>query len=116
MGRACPRVIGFSNPEDRRGTAVFYERRLGSLGEIIKEAEIMDADSGIRVVGSYDGRPCYAFVTRFGKNYTLMVYGRQGGKGGRLGRRLAATELQGIDELTAALRKIVSARAEAYTY
>jgi len=95
---------------------LFYERRLGSLAAVLKEAETMDADAGIRIAGRFAGCSCYAFVTRFGSRYTVMVYERRPGRGGRLGRRLASEELEGAGGLKALLHEIASGRLEAFAY
>lgn len=94
---------------------MFYERRMGSLAAVAREAESMDADAGIRVSGRYAGRRCYAFVSRFGPRYTVMLYER-GGSGKELGKRLASEELESPEALKAFLRKIVSGKVEAFAY
>lgn len=76
----------------------------------------MDADAGIRVSGSYEGRRCYAFVTRFGSLYTLMVYEQRAGKRGGLGRRLVSEDIKGVEGLRTLLRKVVTGRFQAFAY
>jgi hypothetical protein len=95
---------------------LFYERRIGSLAAVVKEAETMDADAGIRMSGRYAGRRCYAFVSKFGPRYTVMVYAKKGGSKDGLGRMLASEELEGTEGLKAFLRKIVSRKVEAFAY
>ena len=95
---------------------MFYERRIGSLAAVIKEAKTMDADAGIRMSGKYAGRRCYAFVSRFGPRYTVMVYEKQRGRRSGLGRRLASEEVEGTAGLKAALRKVASGKVEAFAY
>lgn len=95
---------------------MFYERRIGSLAALVSEAETMDADAGIRIVGRFTGHGCYAFVTRFGNKYTVMVYEKNAGRRDGLGRRLASEELEGVEELEAFLRRIASKRLEAFAY
>ena len=95
---------------------MFYERRIGSLAALVREAETMDADAGIRMAGRLAGRRCYAFVSRFGHRYTVMVYEKKARDGHGLGRRLASEELEGITGLEAFLRKIVSGKLEAFAY
>ncbi len=86
------------------------------MGALMKEAGVMDADSGIRLVGRYSGRRCYAFVTRFGSRYTVMIYGIRRGKGGRPGRRLESEEVEGLEGLRMLLKRVVGRRVEAYAY
>jgi hypothetical protein len=95
-------------------SALLYERRLGSLAAVVKEAQTMDADAGIRISGRYRGVRCYAFVSRFGQRYTVMVY-EKGATGG-VGKRLASEELEGLEGLRAFLGKIVSSKLEAFAY
>ena len=95
---------------------MFYERRLRSLAAIVSEASSMDADAGIRVSGSYGGRKCYAFVTRFGPRYTLMIYERKSGKLEGLGRNLASEDIEGLPGLRAWLKKVATGRFEAFAY
>jgi hypothetical protein len=95
---------------------LFYERRIGSLAAVAREAETMDADAGIRIAGRFAGRGCYAFVSRFGQRYTVMVYEKKAGSGHRLGRRLASEELESVEALKVFLRRITSGRFEAFAY
>jgi hypothetical protein len=95
---------------------LLYERRIGSLAAVVKEAETMDADAGIRMSGLYAGRRCYAFVSRFGPRYTVMVYEKRGGRRDGLGKRLESQELDGPEALMAFLRKIISGKVEAFAY
>jgi hypothetical protein len=94
---------------------LFYERRLRSLAAVVGEAETMDADAGIRMSGTYGGARCYAFVSRFGPRYTVMVYEKNGATGA-VGKRLASEEHEGLEGLRAFLRKIVPSKLEAFAY
>ncbi len=76
----------------------------------------MDADAGLRILGTHEGRPCYAFVTRFGRTYTLMIYERHPSRGKAVGRRLVVREQLEIKELKALLRKIAPGRVVAFSY
>ena len=95
---------------------MFYERRIGSLTAVAKEARTMDADAGIRISVVYEGRRCYAFVTRFGPRYTVMVYEKKARRIDGLGKRLVAQEAGGPEELMKFLRKVVSGKVEAFAY
>ena len=95
---------------------MFYERRIGSLAAVVKEAKTMDADAGIRLSGKYQGRICYAFLSRFGPKYTVMVYERKPGREGGVGKRLASLELDSLEELKDFLRRIASGSVEAFAY
>ena len=95
---------------------MFYERRIDSFEALIKEAASMDPDAGLRILGRYNGRNCYAFVTRFETRYTIMVYGRL--PDGRVlpGARLAVVEVDGIRGLRSALEKVLGSTVQAYAY
>ena len=95
---------------------MFYERKIGSLKEILDEAATMDADAGLRVLGTYEVKGCFAFITRFGGEYTVMVYERRPGKAQRPGRRLAVEELGDVDELKSLLKKVVPPKVTAFAY
>ncbi len=95
---------------------MFYERRIGSLGALTKEAALMDADSGIRLVGKYAGRKCYAFVSRSGPRYAVMIYEIKAGKGRDPGKRLAFEEVEGVEGLRRVLHEVSSGPVEAYAY
>ena len=95
---------------------MFYERRIDSLEALIKEAASMDADAGLRILGRYNGRNCYAFVTRFGTRYTIMVYGRMPDGGVLPGAKLAVVEVDGIRGLKSVLGKVVGHTVKAYAY
>jgi len=94
---------------------LLYERKLDSFRALIDEAKIMDADAGLRVLGSYDGRSAYIFVTRFGPTYTAMVFERLPGKR-TVGRKLAVMERLGAKDLESLLKKLVPGRVIAYSY
>jgi hypothetical protein len=95
---------------------LLYERRIDTFEALILEAASMDADAGLRIVGKYNGLNCYAFVTRFGDRYTVMIYRRNSGRSGGVGAKLDAKELEGIDKLKPVLKKVVTGRVRAFAY
>ena len=95
---------------------VFYERKIGSLRELVDEAVSMDADAGLRILGRVEGKNCYVFVTRFGEQYTAMFYERGPKRGARPGKRLAVEELGGIKELESMLKKVATRPVTAFAY
>lgn len=95
---------------------MFYERRIDSFAALVQEATSMDADAGLRVLFRYNGQSCYAFVTRFGGQYTIMIYKRRAGRREELGRRLAVEELEGIKELESRLRELLPEKVRAFAY
>ena len=109
-------MLGFLNLRIAGLEALFYERRLRSFTALIEEAKNMDADAGLRVLGRYKGQTCFAFVTRFGLTYTVMIYERLSGRGKIVGRRLAVIDCLGAEELQSLLKKLTSARVIAFSY
>jgi hypothetical protein len=93
-----------------------YELRLESLSAVVQEAASMDADAGIRIEGKLEGRRCFAFVTRFGRRYTVIIFERKKGRGDGPGKRILAQELGGAEELRSLLKKLLSGRVLAYSY
>lgn len=59
-----------------------YEKRLSSLSELSDELKTLDADGGIRIRGTFEGRPCFVFVTKYKDEFGVSVYSiRKGGTG-----------------------------------
>jgi len=81
----------------------------------MKEAQVLDEDSGIRLAGTLGGKRCLIFVTRFGPRYTVMAYSVKEGTG-TPDRRLETVELDTIAALASALRRVVGPRVRAYVY
>ncbi len=95
---------------------MFYEKRIGSIKELMDEAASLDADAGLRILGAYEGRSCYVFVTRFGGRFTAMVYQRDPVRRARAGRKLAVLELDGVEGLESLVRKVTPGKITAFTY
>ena len=95
---------------------MLYERRLDSFSALTEEAKNMDADAGLRVLGRYNGRGCYVFVTRFGQTYTAMVYESLSDRRRSVGRRLAVMEPLGIKELQSLQRKLTPGQVIGFSY
>ncbi len=76
----------------------------------------LDSDSGVRVIGSYLKRACFAFLTRSAGTYTVMVYERKGGKAPSPGARILSREFGSVDELGRFLRQITQTGVDAYVY
>ena len=99
----------------RQSCALFYEKRVETFAGLGKELRHLDADAGVRILGRYLRRPCYAFVTRFVGSYTVMVYERNE-KIPTPGKRIISKEFATAEELERFLHGIVPARFEAYVY
>lgn len=92
-----------------------HEREISSLGALVKEAGVLDEDSGIRLSGTLRGQRCLLFITRFGSRYTMMAYSVKKGSG-MPDRRLETREFDTPAALASALRGVVGARIRAYIY
>jgi len=92
-----------------------FEREVSSFGDLMKEAAVLDEDSGIRLPGTRGGQKCLVFVTRFGPRYTLMVYSVKKGTG-TPDKRLETAELDDPKALARALRTVAGRQVRAYIY
>ncbi len=95
---------------------MFYERRVRSFDKLMSELRRLDSDSGVRVVGSYLKRPCFAFLTRSGGVYMVMIYERKAGKAPALGARILSREFKSVDDLGGFLRQVARKEVDAYVY
>ncbi len=96
--------------------ALSYEKRVRSFNNLMSELRRLDSDSGVRVVGSYHKRKCFAFVTRAGGVYTVMIYERKGSKTPALGARILSKEIKSVDNLRKLLEHIGQKEMDAYLY
>ena len=95
---------------------LFYEKRVRSFDKLMSELRRLDSDSGVRVVGSYFKRDCFAFLTRSGGVYTVMIYGREGRKAPALGARIVSREFKSVDALGKFLGQVAQKEMDAYIY
>jgi hypothetical protein len=110
-------VLVFLSQEDPAHVrALLYERRVRSFAGLKREARRLDSDAGIRVVGSYLKRRCFAFVTRSIGKYTIMVYERRGRKIPSVGKRILSREFESPEELEEFLQRITTNGVDAYVY
>jgi len=96
--------------------ALFYEKRVRSFNNLMSELRRLDSDSGVRIIGSYHERKCFAFVTRSGGVYTVMIYERKGRKTPALGARIFSREVKSEDDLREFLGQIGQKEMDAYVY
>ena len=82
----------------------------------MSELRRLDSDSGVRVVGSYFRRECFAFLTRSGGVYTVMIYERKDLRAPALGARILSREFKSVDYLVRFLRQIAGKEVKAYVY
>jgi len=90
--------------------------RVRSFDKLMREIGRLDSDAGVRIVGSYLDKRCFAFLTRSGRTYTVMVYGRRGGKLPAVGKRILSRDFESADELGSFLGQIVKGKVDAYIY
>jgi len=95
---------------------LFYEKRVRSFDKLMSELRRLDSDSGVRIVGSYQKRKCFAFVTRSGGVYTVMIYERKGRRTLALGTRILSREVKSVDSLREFLRHVGQKEIDAYVY
>ena len=95
---------------------MFYEKRVRSFAGLKREVRRLDSDAGIRIVGYYLKRRCFAFVTRFVTRYTVMVYERTGRKALAVGKRVLSREFESPEELEEFLQRITQKKVDAYVY
>ncbi len=96
--------------------ALLYEKRVRSFDKLMSELRRLDSDSGLRVVGSYLKRECFAFLTHSGGVYTVMVYERKDRKAPELGARILSREFKSLDDLARFLRQVTRKLTDAYVY
>src|SRR5438093_11264481 len=96
--------------------ASLYEKRIRSFDKLMSELRRLDSDSGVRVVGSYLKKECFAFLTRSGGVYTVIIYERKGGKAPALGARILSRELKSVDDTGEFLKQVVQKQMDAYVY
>lgn len=95
---------------------MFYEKRVRSFDKLMSELLRMDSDSGVRVVGSYLKSECFAFLTRSGGVYTVMIYERKGRRAPALGKRILSREFKSMDDLRGFLGQVAQKQMDAYVY
>ena len=96
--------------------ALFYEKRVRSFDKLMSELRRLDSDSGVRIIGSYQERKCFAFVTRSGGVYTVMIYERKGRKTPALGARILSKGIESVDALREFLGHVGQKEIDAYVY
>ena len=96
--------------------ALFYEKRVRSFARLKLETRRLDSDAGIRVVGLYVKRRCFAFVTRSLGRYTVLVYERWGRKTPVVGKRILSREFESPEELEEFLQRITKRGVDAFVY
>ncbi|HXW36948.1 MAG TPA: hypothetical protein VEJ36_03475 [Nitrososphaerales archaeon] len=95
---------------------MFFEKRLKTIRELLREVETLDADAGIRILGSFDGKNCFVFVSRTPRGYAAMVYARKKSSPGHPGRRVASVEFDGERETEGFIKQIAGEPVRAFVY
>ncbi len=95
---------------------MIYEKHVGTLAGLRRELEVLDGDAGVRVEGKYGGKRCVAFVTRFEKTYTAIVFSAKGASRRNPGKRLASDEFADLDSVMLFLTPMARPRIDAYVY
>jgi hypothetical protein len=98
---------------------LFYEKKVSSFANLMKEVDLLDLDSGIRTFGDYKGKKAqFVFVTRSPHDsYTLMVYEKKAGAKTPIpGERLLVKEFERKDDLEELMKALLSKPVEAFVY
>jgi hypothetical protein len=97
---------------------LFFEKKVDSFSDLMKEVDLLDLDSGIRMSGDYGGKKRqFVFVTRSPHDtYTLMVYSKTGKSRPLPGRRLLVKEFNSKKALADFLKNTLSKPIEAFVY
>ncbi len=93
---------------------MLYEDRVTSFPDLEKRLRSLDQDAGVRLIGWSGRKKFLVFVTRFGPRYTLMTYTMR--KEGTPGRRLQVRELESLEGVQKALKKLAKSRMQAWVY
>jgi hypothetical protein len=93
---------------------MFYEDRVTSFADLMKRLRALDQDSGVRLIGGSGSKRFLVFVTRFGPKYTVMTYAM--GRSGSPGKRLGTLNLDGLEDLEGAIRRLVKGPLRAWVY
>jgi hypothetical protein len=99
---------------------LFYEKKVSSFANLMKEVDLLDLDSGIRTFGDYKGKEGqFVFVTRSPHDsYTLMVYEkkRAEAKTPVPGERLLVKEFRRKEDLEELMQALLSKPVKAFVY
>jgi len=96
---------------------LFYEKNVGSFSGLMREAELLDLDSGIRSYVTHEGKRQFVFITRSARGYTLMVYWRRArGRTESPEGRLLVKEFKTTADLSSFLRGIIERPVRAFVY
>jgi hypothetical protein len=95
---------------------LIYERRVRSKSAVRKELLALDGDAGMRLRGTFGGMSCLAFVSRFGRTYTVVVCAAKGRSGHPPGKVLASKEFTEVDQTMVFLTALTGPRMEAHVY
>lgn len=96
---------------------MFYEKRIGSFPQLMREIRRLDSDAGIRAICSYDGRRCYLFLTKSIDGYVVMIHAVAGTSSRPTpGDRLLVKEFPRSSEVEKFLQTVIRGRLEAFAY
>lgn len=95
---------------------MFYEKRVTSRTQLSREITNLDSDAGIRLVGTYKGSNCFAFISKSVQSYALMLYSLVNREHPAPGRMLLAREFQRKGELEDFLDLVAGSKVDAFVY
>jgi hypothetical protein len=95
---------------------LFYEKKIESFSNLMKEVRLLDSDAGIRIDGRRGGLPSFVFISRTPDGYAALVYEIRGGKRRFPGRRLESREFRTTTELRTFLGEVTGKAVRAFVY
>ncbi len=95
---------------------MFYEKKLASFNAFVKEAQIMDMDSGIRVHARYKGKKVFVFVSKSTDHYAIVVYSlKRHGKSDFPGKQIMIREVN-FEDLKTMIADMATKPISAFSY
>ena len=82
----------------------------------MKEIRILDSDAGIRILGEYEGKRCFVFLSKSTGGYAAIVCAMSGTRNPLPGRRLLATDFAQVGELSKFIRSVTAGHVQAFVY
>ena len=96
---------------------MFYEKKIGSVPQLMGELDSMDLDAGVRAIGKYKAKKCFVFVTRSANGFTSVLCSmKRAGKESIPDKRLLAKDLATLEDLERFLTEVVSKPVVAFSY
>ncbi|PSN84141.1 hypothetical protein B9Q01_02080 [Candidatus Marsarchaeota G1 archaeon OSP_D] len=93
---------------------MYKEKLIKSIHELFSALKSLEVDEGIRVHCRYDGKECYAFITKPCEKFTVVVHTKK--EDGAPGDRVFFSEKLDYDEIKTLLKSWTKEGFKAYRY